>query len=157
MDHLPLIIDAVSTACVLALAAQTWWKFKKSSVNEHQKLYEDEDGAATEDSQKEYLSIVRILKYAVIALWSVGCLLSLSAAVLATTATSTGLSLDWFAFASWVSRLISPEDIFSKLIDLPTRFSYLPRSQSFTWNANLSSCLNRHLEPLLPSYYSLHL
>ena len=119
MEPLPLVVDAVSTVLILALAAQTWWRFRKSSVNENQKLYEDEDGAATEDSQKEYLSIVRNLKYAVIALWSVGCLLSLSEAVLTTTATSAGLSLDWFAFASWVSKLISPGDTFSELIGLP--------------------------------------
>ena len=119
MEHSPLVVDAISTAFILALAAQTCWKFQKSSVNENQKLYEDEDGAATEDSQKEYLSIVRILKYAVIALWGVGCLLSLAAAILTTAATTTGLSLDWFAFASWVSKLMSLEDNCSELTDLP--------------------------------------
>ena len=119
MEHLPLIVDAISTVSILALAAQTWWRFKKSSVNENQKLYEDEDGAATEDSQREYSSIVRILKYAVITLWIVGCLLSLSAAILTTAATRAGLGLDWFTFASWVSKLVSPEDTYSELIDLP--------------------------------------
>ncbi|CAF9906103.1 MAG: hypothetical protein HETSPECPRED_006056 [Heterodermia speciosa] len=107
MEHLPLVLDAISTAVILALAAQTWWKFKKSSVNDNQKVYEDEDGAATDDSQKEYLAVVRILKYAVIAVWSLGCPLSLSAAILTTTATRAGLSLEWFAFASWV--FISPQ------------------------------------------------
>ena len=119
MEHLPLVVDAVSTAVILALAAQTWWKFKKSSVNDNQKVYEDEDGAATDDSQKEYSAVVRILKYAVIAVWSVGCPLSLSAAILTTTATRAGLGLEWFAFASWVSQFMSPGDQCSGLIDPP--------------------------------------
>ena len=119
MEHLPLIVDAISTTVILTLVAHTWWNFKKSSVNENQKLYEDEDGAATEDSQKKYSRIVRILKYAVIALWGVGCLLSLSAAILTTADTNAGPSLDWFTFASWVSRLVFPEDRCFELTDLP--------------------------------------
>ncbi|KAL8784006.1 MAG: hypothetical protein Q9195_009216 [Heterodermia aff. obscurata] len=119
MELVPLIVNAVSTAVILALAAQTSWRFKKSFVNDNQKIYEDGDGAATDDSQKAYLTIVRILKHAVIALWSVGCLLSLSAAILTTTATGAGLSLEWFAFASWA--FISPQITFLYLERKPVQ------------------------------------
>ena len=108
MDHLPLVISAISTAFIFILAAQTLWKFRKSSSNANQKkLYEDQDGVATEDSQKGYLNYVRVLKYSIAALWSAGCILALSTAILNTIGVKGLLFFDWITFASWVSKPIS--------------------------------------------------
>lgn len=118
MDQLPLVISAISTTSIIILAAQTLWKFWSSSSNANQKkLYEDQDGVATEDSQKAYLRYVRVLKYSIAALWSAGCILALSAAILNTTAIRSLLFFDWITFASWVSKPISSTEL-AELINL---------------------------------------
>ena len=103
MDQLPAIVSGSSTALIIAIAAHTSWKLKQSATTDLYKIYEDQDGLATEESQKKYFSTVRIVKLILTAAWTLGFLVSLLAAILNTVHISSLLLLHWFTFASWVS------------------------------------------------------
>lgn len=74
---------------------------KGSGYDEVHALYEDEDGAATEESQKEYSVIVQ--RYLILTGAVIGLLLSIAASVLSTVHPGGMLFLEnWLAFGSWV-------------------------------------------------------
>ena len=98
-----VVVVALSTVLILSIAAQTSWSFWRSAKSMKSKLYEDQDGSATEDSQASYARTVRIVRFSLTASWAVGISLSLSAAIHGIVNSWAFVLLDWGGFASWVS------------------------------------------------------
>lgn len=105
MHHLPVAVTTSSAVIIIVIVAQALWKFKQSAQYRAHKVYEDQDGAATEESQKAYSRTVRIVRFFLTAAWIIGFSFSLSASALNASNASTLLFVDWVTFASWVSRL----------------------------------------------------
>lgn len=104
MDRLPISVSISSTVFVIVIVAHACWEFQHAAKEGTQKLYEDQDGAANEESQKKYSKIIRIIKFCLSATWITGLVISLSAATLNTSGARTLLFLDWSIFANWVSQ-----------------------------------------------------
>ena len=104
MDRLPEFVSLSSTVFVIVIVAHACGEFQLSAKKEAQKLYEDQDGAATEESQKEYSKIIRVTKFCLLATWVTGLVISLSAAILNTLGAKHLLLVDWSIFAHWVSQ-----------------------------------------------------
>ena len=76
-------------------------KLKPTDYEDVHKLYEDEDGAATEESQKEYSAALP--KYLVLSSTIIGFLASTATAVITTVMPMTTMYLNnWLLFSSWV-------------------------------------------------------
>ena len=104
MDRLPISVSISSTVFVLVIVAHACWEFQHSTKEGTQKIYQDQDGAATERSQTDYSKIARIIKFCLSATWITGLVISLSAAILNISEARTLLLLDWSIFANWVSQ-----------------------------------------------------
>ena len=94
------LVAATSTPALFTI----YWKYnprKAQTYHEINGLYEDEDGAATEESQEKYSTIVpRIL---ILTSSVVGLLVSIAASVLSTVHPGRALFVEgWITFGAWV-------------------------------------------------------
>ena len=118
MDSLSISVSISSTVFVIVLVALACWEFQHAAKEGTQKLYKDQDGAATEESQKEYSNVIRVVKFCLSATWIAGLVVSLIAATLNISKARTLLLLDWSIFANWVSqpRITHKQTLLSQLI-----------------------------------------
>ena len=78
---------------------------KGSGYDEIHHLYEDGDGAATEQSQKSYSALIP--RYLILTSAVIGLLLSIAASVLSTVHPGGDLVVEnWLTFGSWVGHNI---------------------------------------------------
>lgn len=107
MEHFPLIVAALTSGLNAAIFVYVLYSFQRPSSNNPQKLYEDKDGIATDDSHTLYSTSTRIIKSATIAVWAVGFLVSVVIAVSRTVQTDSTLVTEaWLAFACWVGHAL---------------------------------------------------
>lgn len=111
-DRNPSVILAGVALALIAVASVTAFLVKQkknqpSNIDniaggvENEKLYEDEDGVATNESQQKYSAAIS--RYTIILVSFVGCLTSLSLSVYSTIHPGCNLFLEsWMSFGSWV-------------------------------------------------------
>ncbi len=105
MEHLPLIVAALTGGLNAAISVYVLWRFQRLSSNNLQKLYEDHDGIATDDSHNIYLTSTRIIKSLTTAVWAIGFLVSVATAISRTVQTeNTQVTEAWLTFACWVGQ-----------------------------------------------------
>ena len=79
---------------------------KVNGYDDVHKLYEDEDGAATEETQKEFSAALPT--YLALSSALIGCLASIINAVITTVPPIAGLSVEsWIVLGSWVCEVLS--------------------------------------------------
>ena len=79
---------------------------KANGYDDVHKLYEDEDGAATEETQKEFS--VTLSTYLALSSALVGCLASIANAVITTVPSIASLGVEsWLILGSWVCEVLS--------------------------------------------------
>jgi len=105
MEHFPLIVAALTGGLNAAISVYVLWRPQRLSSNNLQKLYEDFDGVATDDSYNLYLNSTRIIKSLTTAVWAVGFLVSVASSISRTVRTeSTQVTQAWLTFACWVGQ-----------------------------------------------------
>jgi len=105
MEHFLLIVAALTAGLNAAISIYVFWRFRKFSSNKSQKLYEDHDGTATDDSHTLYLTSTRIIKSVTTAVWAIGFLVSVATAISRTVHTErTQVTEAWLTFACWVGQ-----------------------------------------------------
>ena len=78
---------------------------KGHSYDEIHNIYEDEDGTATEETQKNYSAVIP--RYLILVCAVIGLLLSIATSVLSTTQPGGTLFIEsWLTFGSWVGYII---------------------------------------------------
>lgn len=103
MEHFPLTVAALTGGLNATISIYVLWRFPRLSSNNLQKLYEDKDGIATDDSHTLYSTSTRIIKSATTAVWAVGFLVSVATAISRTVQTDSTLVTEaWLTFACWV-------------------------------------------------------
>ena len=103
MEHFPLIVAALGAGLNAAISIHILWRFRRPFANDIQKIYEDRDGIATDESHKHYSASIRITKSLITAVWAAGLLVSLATATSRTLRTeSTQVTEAWLAFSNWV-------------------------------------------------------
>lgn len=110
MEHVKaicIVISSVSFALIVAIALPSILvileRFKSQGRNSYDilhKLYEDEDGIASEKSQERYL--VRLPRYLVLTSTLVGTFISLGCSIYSSVyPNEVPLLQDWMTFGSW--------------------------------------------------------
>lgn len=106
-----IVVAAIGLGFLAAASIPTVFTFnekikrRKEFAEDNNYLYEDKDGAATEDSQKKFSTIIpRSLS---VTGSIIGCLLSIAEAVLRTSDPRRSLFIEsWLVFASWVGQVV---------------------------------------------------
>lgn len=94
-----VLLATASIPTVLAFYGKV--KTRKGFAGDYNILYEDKDGAATEESQKKFSTIIP--RSLCVTGSIIGCLLSIAEAVLRTSNPGRSLFIEsWLVFASWV-------------------------------------------------------
>lgn len=107
MARFSLVVAALSIGLNAAISFHILWRFNRPSARDLNKLYEDRDGVATDESHRRYSTSNRIIKSVAIAVWAIGFLVSLATATSRTArAEPTLVTEAWLTFASWVSCLV---------------------------------------------------
>lgn len=104
----PVIASSVALVFIAIIASTAFLnlviKLRRNSKNgydEGQKLYEDEDGIATEESQKEYSATLP--RYLLLASCAMGTLIAIAGSILSTLHPSKSPFVEcWITFGSWV-------------------------------------------------------
>ena len=106
-----IVVAAIGLGLLAASVTPTVLSFnekikrRKELTKDNNIPYEDEDGAATEESQKRFSSIIpRSLS---VTGSIIGCLLSIAESVLRTSDSRRSLFIEsWLVFASWVGQVV---------------------------------------------------
>lgn len=99
-----VLLAIASTPTILTFIGKI--KRRKRFAEDDNSPYEDNDGTATEESQKKFSTIIPRSLSVTGAIF--GCLLSLAEAVLRTSNRGRySLTESWLVFASWVGRILS--------------------------------------------------
>lgn len=106
-----IVVAAIGLGLLAASVTPTVLSFnekikrRKELTKDNNIPYEDEDGAATEESQKRFSSIIpRSLS---VTGSIIGCLLSIAESVLRTLDSRRSLFIEsWLVFASWVGQVV---------------------------------------------------
>ena len=96
-----IVVFFLTVPTFLKLFENVKSKLKPKDYEDVHKLYEDEDGAATEESQKEYSAALP--KYLILSSTIIGFLASTTTAVMTTVMPMNTMYLNnWLLFGSWV-------------------------------------------------------
>ena len=96
-----ILVFFITVPTILRLIQGLRSSLKKDGYENVHEFYEDEDGTATAETQKEYSAAIP--KYLSLSSSILGLLASLTAAVITTVVPKTIIYLNhWFLFGSWV-------------------------------------------------------
>ena len=98
-----IVVFFITIPTALSLYSRVRAKRTEHGYEGIQKLYEDQDGIATEETQKQYSAAVP--KYLIFASTISGLLLSIASSVYSTVLPTRNLYTEnWLTFGSWVYR-----------------------------------------------------
>lgn len=66
------IVAALCIFLIALLAANVLWTSRRARASKVRKLYEDKDGVSTDESQKRYFYLVRVVRFLLLAIWGLG-------------------------------------------------------------------------------------
>ena len=101
-----VLIFSFTTPTLLRIFDRVRSRSKAKGYDDVHKLYEDEDGAATEETQKEFS--VALPSYLALSSALIGCLASITNAVITTVPSIASLGVEsWLILGSWVCEVLS--------------------------------------------------
>lgn len=108
MENVPVIASSVALVCIAIVASTVFLNLllnlkrnRSNGRDKGHKLYEDEDGTATEKSQEEYSATLP--RYLLLASSAVGTLIAIAGSIFSTLHPKNGQLIEcWITFGSWV-------------------------------------------------------
>lgn len=131
------IVAALCIFLIALLAANVLWTSRRARASKVRKLYEDNDGVSTDESQKRYFYLVRVVRFLLLAIWGLGFSASLGVSVSRTASSEDAQILEtWLTFGAWVRspiQRVSYKQVCLTMLVGPSLFAALqihPRAQT---------------------------